>query len=159
MTEGGEDGETQFAFERTPYARISYLLSQLAPERIDPAELAAEIRKHGLAAMPSPVTEFLCDHLEGKVERRGRPGELPIERKIRAGAARNTYIAVRAVLQNDPEIPNDFVKAVREFERDLPTDLSEGEAALQLLSAFFYGHNGQHKKLRNLVSEHAPINE
>ena len=159
MANEDEDARTEFSIERAPYARILSLLREKAPERVDPAELASEIRKHGVAQMPNPVAGVLCDLLEGKISRRGRKGELPHERKSRARFVRLQYHAVQAVLQDDPEIPDEFVAVIEDLKRGLPSDLSQADAAWHLVSGLLYGHSGHHKKLRNLVSEHAPLKE
>lgn len=72
-----------------PYYSFRRQISEGLASQVDLTGLAAEIREHGVRQMPEEVVEFLCDQLEGKIERRGRKP---------AGQTVNKVNAIRAAM-------------------------------------------------------------
>ena len=151
-----DGGRSRFVLKRTPYARFSRLIRDGVPDRIDVAELAAEIRSHGVAVMPEDVAAFLCSHLEGGIERRGRKGKSLVERRLEAHRLTMLYGGVREAQRNQPDAVPEIVDLYRRHEASFPEGIPDSEKAWRMVSILEHGHDGHHKKLSNLASELAP---
>ena len=142
-----------------PYTKIQRDLRDGLASRIDVADLASEIREHGIDAMPEEVVGFLCDHLEGKIDKRGRKGLGLTDKRLTARRAALFYRAVRAAQQNPDNADETIRELIEEKSHKFPKPITDGEVAWRIVSFLFYGNDGHHRKLANLVSKHAPLRE
>lgn len=150
--------KTKFAFERTPYWEILYRIKDEGSKRVKPTDLAAEIRKHGVAAMPEPVQNLLCEILEDKFDRRGRKGLSKREKVFEARHVAVLHTAVYSILCGRPVGDPSSVAFVEELEAEYGDDMAKGEKAWRIVSRMVEGSDGHYRKLQNLVSKFAPKN-
>lgn len=138
--------ETMFKVDVVPFAHTERLINQGNEARIDPKQLAAEIREHGVKSMPDSVAKFLCRHLEGTIEKRGRHGHTPFERIMMGRQYHLTYRLVRLAQAGKADTYPDIVHF---YENSVEGSYSRSEAAWRLVSIYFYGIDGHHKKIKN----------
>lgn len=154
-----EASKTCFVFKLAPYYKVLHDIKEGHASQIDPRDLASEIRAHGINVMPQEVVEFLCDHLDGKIEKRGRKGYGLTEKTLLARRAAMFYRAVKDAQHNPSRFDETFVEFIEECLKEFPKPIPAGEAAWRIVSSLLYGHDGHHKRVANLVSKHAPLKE
>lgn len=152
----GDDGEADTskagsAVKLRPFAEALHHIEQREPEKVDPASIAAEIRVHGIAALPRAVELWLCDYLEGSIETRGRKGLSPLERCLIGRHASHCYDAIRKAQENDPDALPAAVDIYRKHAQKASDSYSPSETAWKIVSIMLHGHQGHHKMLRNLA--------
>jgi len=149
----------KFDIRRVPYARISRQISDGMVARIDPSDLAAEIREHGLEKIPPSVVEFLCDHLDGSVVRSGRPGKTDAEKQHEARLARLIYVGLSMVEAGDADASPEALDLYRELREIVAEGANSSETRWRMVAQVVLGNPGHSKKLANLVSEWAPLKD
>lgn len=153
------DPKTKFAFQRAPDSEILYRINDGVAARVEPAALAAEIRKHGVEAMPESVQILLCSILEGNSENRGRKGKSKSEKFFEAHRLAMLYSAVYAVIRGRViEVPS-FVAFVEQHQAEYGNDVANGEKAWRIVSRMVEGSDGHYRKLQNFVSKFSPKNQ
>lgn len=114
----GNDGEdsgrsTKPVASLRPFARALHHMEQGEPSKIDPADVEADIREHGVSALPAELESWLCDYLAGSIETRGRKGESPLERRVVGLHASQCYDAIRKAQRGDPDVLPEAVRIIR----------------------------------------------
>lgn len=148
----GDDSEADTSRNRPvvelrPFAEALHYIEQGEPEKVEPASIAAEIRVHGIAALPRAVELWLCDYLEGSIETRGRKGLSPLQGCLIGRYASHCYDAIRKAQKNDP----DAIDMYQEYAQEVSDSYSPSETAWRIVSVMLHGHQGHHKRLRNLA--------
>ena len=159
MTGDGEEPEPKFIVETRPFSEIEYLLIQGLERRIDLKMLGAQIRRHGSKALPAKVEAFLCDFLEGKIEKRGRIGLGEKEKAIYAARLAMFYRAAQAALTDAVDADPLIVDVVEDIQRIFAPAIANSEVAWRVVSTLEFGHDGHHRSLANFVSNHAPLRQ
>lgn len=152
-----EANAPKFRFKHVPFARISRQISEGLAASIDPAELAAEIRKHGAEKMPPDVVDFLCGHLEGKIERRGRRGDTDTEKREIARTAKLFYSMLSMAEAKDPDTPQEALELYDTLRESVAEGYAPYETRWRMVSRLLYGHPGHSRSLANRVSEYFPL--
>lgn len=137
--------------ELRPFAEALHYIEQGEPEKVDPTSIAAEIRVHGIAALPRAAELWLCDYLEGNIETRGRKGLSPLERRLIGRHASHCYDAIRKAQKNDPDALPAAVDIYRKHAQKASDSYSLSETVWKIVSIMLYGQPGHHKVLRNLA--------
>jgi len=137
--------------ELRPFAEALHYIEQGEPEKIDPTSIAAEIRAHGIAALPRAVELWLCDYLEGGIETRGRKGLSPLERRLIGRHASLCYNAIRKAQKDDPDALPAAVDIYRKHAQKASDSYSSSETAWKIVSIMLHSHQGHYKRLRNLA--------
>ena len=148
---------SRFSVALKPYFKLKRDLEDGLASRIEPKEIACEIRKHGIEKMPEEVVSFLCDHLDGRIDRRGRKGLTPVEKQLAARRAALYYVSIRAALKARSSTVPELLAFLDENALSLPEGAAASEKAWRLTSILVSGHQGEYKSLANLVSKHAPL--
>lgn len=144
---------TRFAFTISPYASISHKLKHGRASEIDPVLLAAEIREHGFATMPAEVQAYLCDFLEGNVEKRGRKGKSAIERRLEGLRAQDLYKSLRKAQSGADEAFPAAVDIYEALRDDIEDSYSDSEFVWRMVAVLMRGNQGHHKAVKNLAGE------
>lgn len=139
--------------ELRPFAEALHYIEQGEPKKVDPASIATEIRVHGIAALPRAVELWLCDYLEGSIETRGRKGLSPLQERLIGRHARLCYNAIREAQKNDPNANLDAIDMYQEYAQEVFDSYSPSETAWKIVSIMLCGHQGHHKRLRNIAGE------
>lgn len=152
----GDDSEADISMNRPvvelrPFAEALHHIEQGEPEKVDPASIAAEIRVHGIAALPRAVELWLCDYLEGSIETRGRKGLSPLERRLIGRHASLCYNAIREAQKKDPNANPDAIDMYQEYAQEVSDSYSPSETAWRIVSIMLHSHQGHYKRLRNFA--------
>jgi len=152
----GDDSEADISMNRPvvelrPFAEALHHIEQGEPEKVDPTSIAAEIRAHGIAALPRAAELWLCDYLESSIETRGRKGLSPLQGRLIGRHASHCYNAIREAQKNDPNANPDAIDMYQEYAQEVSNSYSPSETAWRIVSVMLHGHQGHHKRLRNLA--------
>ncbi|MES0863741.1 hypothetical protein ABLN87_15435 [Ruegeria sp. SCPT10] len=150
------DQTTEFAFDVKPFSEQLHILKDKGARHVEPEEVAEEIRKHGLNAMPRELEAWLCNFLDGKIEKRGRKGLSDSEKLFKARRVRLIHSAIRAAWRGDSDVPDEVYELLNEVEPEFDDADAESVKAWKAVSYFFHGHCGHQKDLSNLAGEFAP---
>ena len=144
---------TRFAIRFVPYATIIYKLEQGQASEIDPGLLAAEIREHGFATMPAEVQSFLCDFLNGNVEKRGRKGKTATEKGLEGLRAQSFYETLRDVQSGAKDVFPGAVEIYKLLRDDIEDAYSPSEIVWRMVAVVMRGNQGHHKAVKNLAGK------
>lgn len=139
------------AVDLCPFASALHHIEQGEPEKVDPVDVANELREHGASELPAELLSWLCDHLEGSIETRGRKGESPLERRVVGLHAAHCYDAIRKAQKGDPDALPEVVSICQTYAPEIEDSYSHSETDWMIVSCMLYGQPGHHKKLRNLA--------
>lgn len=139
------------ALDLRPFASALHHIEQGEPEKVDPVDVANELREREASELPPELLGWLCDYLEGSIETRGRKGESPLERRVVGLHAAHSYDAIRKAQKDDPDALPEAVNIWRSWASETRGSYSPSETAWMIVSCMLYGQPGHHKKLRNLA--------
>jgi hypothetical protein len=145
--------EIKFAFTISPYASISHKLKHGRASEIDPVLLAAEIREHGFMTMPAEVQTYLCDFLEGNVEKRGRKGKSDIESQLESCRAQDLYKSLREAQSGAEDAFPAAVDIYEALDDRIEDAYSPSEAIWRMVAILMRGNQGHHKAIKNLAGK------
>ena len=145
--------KTKFAIRLAPYANILSKLEQGRASEIDPGLLAAEIREHGFATMPADVQSYLCDFLNGNVEKRGRKGRSATEKKLESLRAQSFYEILRDVQSGAKDVFPGAVEIYKLLRDDIEDAYSPSEFVWRMVAVVMRGNQGHHKAVKNLAGK------
>ncbi|MCK8465189.1 hypothetical protein MUY35_15120 [Aliiroseovarius sp. S1339] len=146
-----DDCQIRPAVDLRPFASALRHIEQGEPEKVDPVDIASELREHEASELPPELLGWICDYLEGSIETRGRKGESPLERRVVGLHAAHCYDAIRKAQKGDPDALPEAVSMNNTYAPEVEDSYSPSEAAWMIVSYMLYGQPGHHKKLRNLA--------
>jgi len=137
----------------SPYTSISHKLKHGRASGIDPVLLAAEIREHGFTTMPAEVQAYLCDFLEGNVEKRGRKGKSDIESRLEGLRAQDFYKSLREAQSGAEDAFPAAVEIYETLRDDIEEAYSPSEAIWRMVAILMRDNEGHHKVVKNLAGK------